>query len=98
MTAREIIRKIITENECSIEMAEQLTEALHKGRYLHDDLVLRFRPLHRDFDIVPRAWMDGISKPGDAFGCYTGAFNMPNQAITKAFEATMACEKFLAKK
>lgn len=101
MTAREIIRKIITENECSIEMAEQLTKALHEEGYLNKDLVLRFRPLFCDFDFVPRAWLDSAAAMPyyDLLKeVYTGAFNMPNHALRKAAEATQAYEKFLATK
>lgn len=98
MTVGKIISKIITENECSIEMAEQLTETLHNGRYLHKDLVLRFRPLYGDFDIVPRAWMEGFGIVEDTEKYYIGAFNMPNHALHKAAEATQAYEKFLATK
>lgn len=56
MKAATYISKIQKEQVCSIATAEKLTEALHREGLLDENLVVRFRPLFGDFDIVERSW------------------------------------------
>lgn len=52
MKAATYIKKIKEINGCSILLAENLTNALHREKRLTKELAIRFRPLYGDFDIV----------------------------------------------
>jgi hypothetical protein len=56
MKASTYISKIQKEQICSIATAEKLTEALHREGLLDENLVVRFRPLFGDFDILEKSW------------------------------------------
>lgn len=51
------INKIIETQECSICDIEKLNETLHREGILPLRLVVRFRPLYADFDIVTTTWL-----------------------------------------
>jgi len=52
MKAATILAKIAQRQECSIDTAYRLTEALKAERLLHRKLFIRFKPLLRSFDVV----------------------------------------------
>lgn len=56
MKAITYIEKIKRENCCSVHTAEILNKALHREGLLDKKLVLRFRPLYGDFDILHKDW------------------------------------------
>ena len=56
MTAEQHIMKIKRNNACSIIEAKKLTEALHNENLLDKNLVVRFRPLYKDFDILEKRY------------------------------------------
>lgn len=52
MKSTTIINKIKSEQMCSISTAKLLTKALQREEKLPINMVIRFRPLQRDFDII----------------------------------------------
>lgn len=52
MKAETIIKKIISENQCSIATAELLDRALKREKHLPSNVWLRFRPMFGDFDVI----------------------------------------------
>lgn len=56
MKAKTYIEKIKRENCCSVHTAKKLNEALHREGLLDKKLVVRFRPLYGDFDILHKDW------------------------------------------
>lgn len=56
MKAVTYIEKIQKENCCSVQTAENLTKALHREELLDKNLIVRFRPLYGDFDILHKDW------------------------------------------
>lgn len=58
MKSATYIQKIEKEQACSIATVEKLTAALHREELLDKELVIRFRPLFGDFDVVNAGWFE----------------------------------------
>lgn len=70
MKAINYIKKIQSENACSIHTAELLTAALHREERLSPKWAVRFRPMYGDFDLVNSDFEKvgvTVSKPVDIY-------------------------------
>lgn len=97
MKAENIIGGFIENQMCSILSAEKLTRALIRDEMLDEDLMIRFRPLLGDFDIIERRWYDDIGRSnvrGNYF--YFPAFTDPKEILDRAQEATQLYYQWFA--
>lgn len=96
MNAIDIINDIKKNNSCSLEIAENLTDAMHDEDLLHPGLSLRFRFLFKDFDFLPSSWFKGDCSQ-DISDYYLGPFTNPDDILSKARETSIKYADFLKK-
>ena len=94
MNAIDIINDIKKNNSCSLEIAENLTDAMHDEDLLHPGLALRFRFLFKDFDFLPSSWFKGDCSQ-DISDYYLGPFTNPDDILSKARETSIKYADFL---
>ena len=62
MKAINYVKRMVENGTCSIHEVEKLNEALHREKLLEDNIIIRFKPLFAEFDLVSADWFSSDGK------------------------------------